>query len=213
VSATLRKKRAARKKRSFQEGRRRIKRRFDNTPGPERTVPAITATNIHYEHAGRGRGLDAGGIGALVLLAEKIDLIQEIDRYLHVLKRHLPYHEADHVLNIAFSLLAGGRRIEHLELRRQDEVYLDALGAERIPDPTTAGDFCHRFFVADLLTLMGTINEARLRVWREQPPEFFAEAILEADGSTCGLAICVKRNEVGRSDRPTSCAASPRRSR
>ena len=30
---------------------------------------------------------------------------------------------------------------------------------------------------------MDTINESRLRVWAQQPPEFFAEAILEADGS------------------------------
>src|SRR5207248_1280701 len=67
--------------------------------------------------------------------------------------------------------------------RRHDEVYLDALGAERIPDPTTAGDFCRRFAEADVLTLMDAINEARLRVWEKQPPEFFAEAILEADGS------------------------------
>jgi hypothetical protein len=143
----------------------------------------MTARNIHYEHAGRGRGLGAGGIGAIFLLAQKIGLIQEIDRNLHLLKRHLPYHESDHVLNIAFNLLAGGRRIEHLELRRNDEVYLDALGAKRIPDPTTAGDFCRRFAAADVLTLIETINEARLRVWAQQPPEFFAEAILEADGS------------------------------
>jgi hypothetical protein len=143
----------------------------------------MTATNIHYEHAPRIRGLSTGGIGALFLLAQKIELIQEIDRKLHLLKRHLPYHESDHVLNIAFNILAGGRRIEHLELRRQDEVYLDALGAERIPDPTTAGDFCRRFAEADVLTLMDAINEARLRVWAQQPPEFFAEAILEADGS------------------------------
>ncbi len=183
MSATLRKKRAARKKRFFQEWQRRIKKRLDNTPGPERPVPMMTASNIHYEHAGRGRGLSAGGIGALFLLAQKIELIQDIDRNLHLLKRHLPYHESDHVLNIALNLLAGGRRIEHLELRRNDEVYLDALGAKRIPDPTTAGDFCRRFAEADVLTLMDTINEARLRVWAQQPPEFFAEAILEADGS------------------------------
>jgi hypothetical protein len=68
VSATLRKKRAARKKRFFQEGRRRIKKRLDNTPGPERPVPMMTATNIHYEPASRIRGLSAGGIGALFLL-------------------------------------------------------------------------------------------------------------------------------------------------
>jgi Transposase DDE domain group 1 len=143
----------------------------------------MTATNIHYEHADRVRGLSAGGIGALFLLAQKIDLIQEIDRTLHLLKKHLPYHESDHVLSIAFNLLAGGRRIEHLEFLRNDEVYLDALGAKRIPDPTTAGDFCRRFSEADVLTLMEIINAARLRVWGQQPSEFFAEAILEADGS------------------------------
>jgi Transposase DDE domain group 1 len=183
VSSTLRKKRAARKKRSFQEGRRRIKKRLDNTPGPERPTPMMTATNIHYEYADRVHGLSAGGIGALFLLAQRIELVKEIDRDLHLLKRHLPYHESDHVLNIALNLLAGGRHIEHLELRRNDEVYLDALGAERIPDPTTAGDFCRRFSEPDVLTLMDTINESRLRVWARQPPEFFEEAILEADGS------------------------------
>jgi Transposase DDE domain group 1 len=143
----------------------------------------MTATNIHYESADRVRGLSAGGIGALFLLAQRIELAKDIDRNLHLLKRHLPYHESDHVLNIALNLLAGGRHIEHLELRRNDEVYLDALGAERIPDPTTAGDFCRRFSQADVLTLMDTINESRLRVWAQQPPEFFAQAILEADGS------------------------------
>jgi hypothetical protein len=182
VSATLRKKRAARQKRFFQEAQR-IKKRLTNTPGPERPVPMMTASNIHYEQASRTRGLSAGGIGALLLLAQKIELDQEIDRTLHLLKRHLPYHESDHVLNIAFNLLAGGKRIEHLELRRNDAVYLDALGAERIPDPTTEGDFCRRFSEADVLALMNAINESRLRVWAQQPDEFLDEAIVDADGT------------------------------
>jgi hypothetical protein len=144
----------------------------------------LTATNIHYERADRARGLSAGGIGAILLMARKIELDKEIDRNLHLLKRHLPYHESDHVLNIAFNLLAGGERIEHLERRRNDEVYLDALGAERIPDPTTAGDFCRRFSSeADVLTLIDAINEARLRVWAQQPDGFLDEAILDADGT------------------------------
>ena len=68
----------------------------------------VTATNIYYEPAGRVRGLSAGGIGALLLLTQYVDLIGEIDRNLHLLKRHSPYHESDHVGNIAFNILAGG---------------------------------------------------------------------------------------------------------
>jgi Transposase DDE domain group 1 len=183
VGATIRKKREARKKRSFQEGRRRIKIRLDNSPGPERPEPMMTATNIHYEHANRVKGLSAGGVGTILLLAQRIGLISDINRNLHLLKRHLPYHESDHVLNIAFNLLAGGQRMEHLELRRNDEVYLDALGAKRIPDPTTEGDFCRRFTPADVQTLMDVFNGVRLRVWAQQPEEFFEEAIIDADGT------------------------------
>src|SRR4051812_11127108 len=178
-----RKKRAARQKRFFQDARRRIKKRLDNTPGPERPLPMMTATNIHYERADRARGLGPGGIGALFLLAQKVGLVQEIDRNLHLLKRHLPYHESDHVLNIALNLSAGGKRIEHLELRRNDEVYLDALGAQRIPDPTTTGDFCRRFSPADVVTLLDALNQTRRRVWSQQPPAFFTEAILDVDGT------------------------------
>jgi hypothetical protein len=154
----------------------------------------MTATHIHYERADRVRGLAAGGIGAIFLLAQKIELDKEIDRTLHLLKRHRPYHESDHVLNLAFNLLAGGERIEHLELRRNDEVYLDALGAQRIPDPTTAGDFCRRFASeADVLTLMNAINESRLRVWEKQPDEFFDEAILDADSTIVETAAECKQ--------------------
>ena len=30
----------------------------------------------------------------------------------------LPYHESDHVLNIAYNVLVGGQRLEDIELRR-----------------------------------------------------------------------------------------------
>lgn len=146
----------------------------------------MTAANIHYEYADRVRGLGAGGIGAFFLLAQRVGLIQEIDRNLHLLKRHLPYHESDHVLNIAFNILAGGTRIEHLELRRNNEVYLDALGAQRLPDPTTEGDFCRRFTEPDVVTLMDVFNQVRRRVWAQQPAAFFKEAVLDVDGTLVG---------------------------
>jgi len=143
----------------------------------------MTASNIHYELADRVQGLSAGGIGAFHLLARRTGLIGDIDCNLHLFKRHQPYHESDHVLNIAYNILAGGKKIEHLELLRNDEVYLNALGAVRIPDPTTAGDFCRRFREADIMDLMDVINQTRKRVWAEQPPEFFDLAIVDADGT------------------------------
>ena len=180
------KKTRERNRRILNERKRRVLNRIENRPGPEREQPMMTASNIHYELADRVQGLSAGGIGAMLLLARNTGLIEDIDSNLVLFKRHLPYHESDHVLNIAFNILAGGKRIEHLELRRNDEVYLNALGAERIPDPTTAGDFCRRFSETHVVTLMDAINETRLRVWSQQPPEFFEEAILDVDGTIVG---------------------------
>jgi len=141
------------------------------------------AANVHYEMAERTRGFTAGGIGAIHRMAQSTGLVDEIDQRLELLKVHLPYHESDHVLNLAYNVLAGGRCLEDLELLRNDEVYLDALGAQRIPDPTTAGDFCRRFQEDDVERLMEAVNESRLRVWGRQPEAFFEEAILEADGA------------------------------
>jgi len=38
----------------------------------------------------------------------KLGLDWPIDAHLGLLKIHLPYHESDHVLNIAYNLLASG---------------------------------------------------------------------------------------------------------
>jgi hypothetical protein len=175
VKASVRRQLASRK--------RRILRRIKNQPGVERHQPMITASTIRYEIADRTRAISPGGIGAIHLVAEKLGLVHDINENLHLLKRHMPYFESDHVLNIAYNLMAGGSRLEHLEVRRNDEVYLDALGAQRIPDPTTAGDFCRRFAAADVERLMDTLNGVRLRAWKEQPADFFDEAFIDADGT------------------------------
>jgi hypothetical protein len=153
----------------------------------------MTASNIHYEIADRTRAIAPGGIGAIHLMAQTLGLVHDINEDLHLLKRHLPYFESDHVLNIAYNLLSGGSRIEHLEVRRNDEVYLDALGAQRIPDPTTAGDFCRRFTPADVERLMDTLNGVRLRAWKQQPGDFFDEAFLDADGTLAPSGGCCKQ--------------------
>jgi predicted ATPase len=141
------------------------------------------ASNVRYEHSDRVHGLASGGIGAMHRLAQQTGLVEAIDRYVQVLKVALPYHESDHVLGIAYNVLCGGTCLQDIEQRRQDEVYLDALGTQRIPDPTTAGDFCRRFDEAAIDALQTAINETRVRVWRAQPAAFFDEAMIDADGT------------------------------
>lgn len=146
--------------------------------------PILSKQVISYEMSARVRAIKHGGIGAAHQVVVQSGLIEEIDERLALLKIHRPYHESDHVLNIAYNVLCGGRTIEDIELLRQDEAHLDALGVEAIPDPTTAGDFCRRFGTEDVDVLMDAINEARLQVWKSLEPEFFDQtARIEADGS------------------------------
>ena len=143
----------------------------------------IKTTAIKYELADKQQAIAAGGIGTIMQLIKTLDLRKEINQAIPLLKLHLPYDEADHVFNIVLNLLAGGSCLEHLELRRTDEAYLNAVGAERIPDPTTAGDFCRRFDQWNILQLMTAFNRVRQRVWKQQPDEFFDVATIEADGT------------------------------
>ena len=162
--------------------KRRIERRIDKKDLRDCEQPMMTARNIHYEIAQRTRGISHGGIGTMHALANQLGLIEAIDRRLHLLKIHLPYHESDHVLNIAYNALCGGSCLEDLELRRQDEVFLDALGARRIPDPTTAGDFCRSFTQDHIDILQNIFNQSRQRVWQQQPDDFFDLATIDMDG-------------------------------
>jgi hypothetical protein len=168
--------------------KRRIDRRLDKKDLRGCSRPMLTARNIHYELADRVRGIAHGGIGAMHLLVNKLGLNKLIDERLKLFKIHLPYHESDHVLNIAYNAICDGTCLQDLELRRNDENYLDALGARRIPDPTTAGDFCRRFSRDNIFTLLDIFDETRLLAWAGQPDEFFARATIDMDGTIVGTA-------------------------
>ena len=163
--------------------KRKIEKRLERRNWEDQEGPMFKGSNIHYELGGRDKGIACGGIGVIHTLAKRIGLVKKIDKDLHLLKRHLPYHESDHVLNLAYNILAGGEGFEDIELLRQDEGWMDALGAEIIPDPTTEGDFVRRFWVEDVMTLMEVINATRKKVWDRQPKEFFKKAILNVDGT------------------------------
>ena len=166
--------------------KQRIERRLAPKNWEAQAHPMLKASNIHYEMAARVQGINCGGIGAMHLMMQRLGLVNDLDQHLQLLKVHLPYHESDHVLNIAYNILAGGQRLEDIELRRQDENFLNGLGAERIPDPTTAGDFTRRFSAGDILSLQECFNRARMAIWKVQPEGFLKEAFIDVDGSIAG---------------------------
>lgn len=171
----------AKLRRQLKARKRRLRKRI--APDGKFQSPMISPPRADFELAERQQAVNCGGIAAIMELIKQVDLRKQINRAVPLLKLHAPYDEADHVFNIALNLLAGGTCLEHLETRRNDEAYLDALGAVRIPDPTTAGDFCRRFDELGLLQLMQAINRSRRIVWKQQGEGFLKQATIEADGS------------------------------
>ena len=167
---------------------RRIKRRLARARKlKDAGKPVMSARKVTHNVAARVQAMGYGGIGAAHQVAVQSGLVERIDGGIELLKIHRPYHESDHVLNIAYNALCGGRTLDDIELRRNDEAFLDALGAPAIPDPTTAGDFCRRFVRDDIEQLMDVINETRLTVWARQGPDFFERtARIDADGTFVG---------------------------
>jgi Transposase DDE domain group 1 len=162
----------------------RIARRLDKFNFPDDlTRPMLRAASTHYEVAQRAVGTCYGGIGVIHQFVKTLGLAEAIDERLSLFKMHRPYHESDHVLNLAYNALCDARCLQDLELRRQDEAYLNLLGALRIPDPTTAGDFCRRFHPQHLDALQEAIDVARCKAWASQPSSFFEQAVLDADGT------------------------------
>ena len=160
-----------------------IAKRIDRNTYPTHDGPVLNTPNIQYDLSERDRGIAYGGIGVVQKMVKQLKLEQIINQSVHVFKIHNPYYESDHVLNIAYNILCQGDCMEDIDRLRNDEAYLDALGAVRIPDPTTAGDFCRRFDTDQIQQLQDAFNQARVKVWKQQPPLFFKQAIIDGDGT------------------------------
>ncbi|MBI1748254.1 MAG: IS1380 family transposase [Acidobacteria bacterium] len=157
------------------------RKQFGNQPDP-----MFKDSNIVYEISDRTRAIGYGGLGAIHKLVCRLKLDVAINDRIELLKFHVPYHESDHVLNIAYNVLSGGTCLEDIERLRNDEAYMNGLGATRIPDPTTAGDFLRRFDVPSIVELQETYNAARQKVWALQGQSFRKEGIIDVDGTIAG---------------------------
>ena len=169
----------------WQRRRERIQQRLDkeNCEPEDGEQPVMQGSNVQCEISERLTGTAYGGMAVMHQFVRQLGLAELIDERLQLLAIHKPYHESDHVLNFAYNALCDGDCLEDMELRRMDEGYLNGLGARRTPDPTTAGDFCRRFETHHVRVLLDVFNETRLKVWKRQPSAFFAEAVIDMDGT------------------------------
>jgi hypothetical protein len=174
--------------------KRLVQRRLDKATLPDCSKPLFRGCGtFHFDLNDRINGCAHGGIPLFLKLAQDIGLVAAIDQRLHLLQIHLPYHESDHVINFAINALCHGTCLQDIELRRNDPAFLDALGAHRIPDPTTAGDFCRRFDAAAINLLQDIFDDTRIPLWQQQPHAFFAQARLDVDGSLVGTDAACKQ--------------------
>lgn len=171
---------------NIQKRKAKIAKRLERRNFADQAEPMLRGGNVQYEMSGREAGVACGGVAAIHEMLRRLGLPELLNERLHLLKAHLPYFESDHIFSIAFNVLAGGTRLEDLERLRNDEAFMDALGAQRVPDPTTAGDFLRRFGERDVILLLEAINDVRELVWQKKAaadPHFFDEAIIEVDGT------------------------------
>jgi hypothetical protein len=173
--------------------KRRLQHRLRRRQWQEHKRRLFEDQNIHYDYTQKVRAGRFGGLGVCRLLVQRLGLADALDDNLRLLKRHLPYHESDHILNLTYNILAGGTTLADIDTLRNDDTYLDALGVPCVPDPTTAGDFLRRFDEVHIKTLMAVINEKRLQLWRQQPEAFFEHAIIEADGTLAATTGACKQ--------------------
>ena len=180
------------KKISREQSRRNAARRRRRVAGRhalaghwgERPVPMFGSGSVAYEIGGNVDATCFGGIAAVHRLVTKLGLPDRINDDVRLLKVHLPYHESDHVLNLAYNVLCGGTRLEDIERLRHDTAYMNAVGADLIPDPTTAGDFCRRFGEQDVVALLEAINAVRATLWAGRGRDLLAPVTyLDVDGT------------------------------
>ena len=153
----------------------------ESGPGRAHGGPVLRHPKLHLS----SEASDATPYGGLALaagLVRSLGLAQDLDRELSLLASHRPFHESDHVLTHVYNLYAGGTCIEDIADLQTSEPVRRILGADRIPDPTTAGDFLRRFDAEALGALNRVIDQAQEKVWKRRYGKKKAErAIVDLD--------------------------------
>ena len=138
----------------------------EELPWPKTEGRVMRHPLLHLESDSRGEMTHYGGLVLAQQFVRRFRVAKRLDEALVLLRRHAPYHESDHVLALAYTLYADGTCLEDQAVLQGSEAVRRLVGACRIPDPTTAGDFLRRFKSAkDVEQLSEVIDEVEETVW------------------------------------------------
>jgi hypothetical protein len=138
-------------------------------PDDKHSGPVFGNRQVRLKTQRRGQITPYGGLSLAHDLAMRLGIDRDINRSIHLLKLHMPYSESDHILTHVYNLYAGGRCIEDIANLQHSQAVKHLVGACRIPDPTTAGDFLRRFWQPDLHAFQRVIDRGRENAWRKLP--------------------------------------------
>jgi hypothetical protein len=116
----------------------------------------------------QGEATAYGGLCLAATLIRSLGMERELNQSLDLLQSHRPFTESDHVLTHVYNLFVGGTCIEDIGQLQGSEPVRRMLGAVRLPDPTTAGDFLRRFDAGALEALDGAIDRGQAAVWKRR---------------------------------------------
>jgi hypothetical protein len=142
----------------------------EELPWPKVAGAVMRMPALHPEVDARSEVTPYGGLLLFSDMVKRLGIAKLIDLHVEVLKLHAPYHESDHVLAQAMNLYVGGTCLEDMAQLQQSEAVLRLVGACRLPDPTTGGDFLRRLDEHDPQGLPGlrrANDEAQDRAWRK----------------------------------------------
>ena len=150
-------------------------------PEDERPVFRNRQVRVQVQH--RGEITPYGGLALAHDLAMRLGIDRDINDSLLLLRLHLPYFESDHLLTHVYNQYVGGTCIEDIAHLQHSDAVKHLVGACRIPDPTTAGDFLRRFHGLHLRAFQQVIDRAREKVWRQMPNARKGVATIDMDST------------------------------
>ena len=132
----------------------------DDLPWPETSGRVMRLPKTAIEVDQRSEVTPYGGLALFAGFVRRFRIAEQLDAAVQLFKVHLPYHESDHILAMVASLFVGGTCLEDQANLQGSEAVRRILGAVRIPDPTTAGDFLRRFEGTGHLAALRAANDA-----------------------------------------------------